>query len=138
MAKIKCKGTVIKQTISTTLTAVAQILDFNHSGAETETFESSTLDTSGAGKEYAQTGWTEGGSMDFTLFFDPALAGHQAIMDDVTTPTERNWSIEFADAATTTATFDVAGVGFGWSGSLNDGLKADVSLKLDQLVNYPT
>lgn len=138
MAKVVTKGTVIKQTITTTLTAVAQCLDFSHGGVEVETFDASTLDTSGAGKEYAATGYVEGGSFDFTLFLDPNLAGHQAIMDDITTPTERNWSITFADAGTTEATFDVAGVGMTISGAMNDGLKADISLKLDQLMDYPT
>jgi len=29
-----------------------------------------------------------------------------------------------------------AGVGFNFTGAMNDGLKADVSLKLDQLIAY--
>lgn len=138
MAKLQVKGTAIKQTIGTTLTAVAQITEFGHDGAEVETYDATTLDTNGAGREYEQTGYVEGGSVNCTLFFDPALAGHQAITDDITTPTTRNWSIEFADSATTTWTFDAAGVGLSITGAQNDGLKADVSLKLDQLANYAT
>jgi len=137
MAKIKCKGTIIQQTISTTLTAVAQIVDFSHSGAEVETWDSTTLD-GGVGKTYEQTGFSEPGTFDFSLFFDPALAGHQAITDDITTPVDRVYAIKFADAATTTATFNAAGITFGFSGAMNDGLKADVSLKLDGLFTYPT
>lgn len=79
MAKVKVKGTVIKQTISTVLTAVAQIIDFTHDGAESETYDATTIDTTGAGKEYSQTGYSEGGNFNFSLFYDPALSGHKAI-----------------------------------------------------------
>ena len=65
MAKLKVKGTVIKQTISASLTAVAQITEFNHDGAESETYDATTIDTSGAGKEYSQTGYSEGGNFGF-------------------------------------------------------------------------
>lgn len=138
MAKVRVKGSVVKQEIAATLTAVAQVIEFSSSGAETETFDASTLDTSGAGKEYAPTGYAEGGSFDFSVFFDPALAGHQALTDDITTPTERNYSITFADSGTTAWTFTAAGIGLNVTGSMNDGLKADVSLKLDQLLGYAT
>ena len=136
MAKIVCKGTVLKQTISASLVAVAQILSIEHSGAESETFESTTLDTSGAGKEWQNTGFSEGGTVDFELFYDPALAGHQAITDEVTTPIERAWEITFSD--TTAAGFTAAGLSFGFSVDMSDGLKGSVSIKLDQLMTYPT
>lgn len=138
MAKIVCKGTVLKQTISSTLTAVAQIIDMEHSGAESETFDSTTLDTTGAGKEYTATGFSEGGTVNFSLFYDPVLSGHQAITDEVTTPVERAWEITFADAATTSAAFTAAGLGFDFTVDMNDGLKGSVSIKLDQLMTYPT
>lgn len=138
MAKIKVKSTIIKQTISSTLTAVAQITEFNHSGAESETYDATTLDTTGAGKEYSQTGYTEGGSFDFTMFYDPGLAGHKAITALVTTPASCDWSITFADASPTTCAFTSAGIGFGITGAMNDGLKADVSLKLHKLFTYST
>lgn len=136
MAKIVSKGTVIKQTISMSLTAVAQVISLSHSGAEVETYDATTLDTSGSGKEYSNTGYVEGGSVDLELFYDPALSGHQAITDDVTTPAERAWEITFSD--TTAAAFTVAGVGFGFDIDMSDATKGSVSLKLDQLMTYPT
>jgi hypothetical protein len=136
MAKIRVKGSVIKQDIAATLTAVAQVIEFSTSGAETETYDSTTLDTIGAGKEYSATGYAEGGSVDFSVFFDPALGGHQALTDDITTPAERDYSITFADVGTTAWTFTAAGIGVNVTGAMNDGLKADVSLKLDQLLGY--
>ena len=138
MAKVRVKGTVLNQTITTTLTAVAQVIEFGQSGAASETYDSTTLDTSGAGKEYTPTGYSEGGTFDFSLFYDPNLAGHQAIAAEVETPATNTWSIAFTDAGTTTATFNTAGVTLGMTGAMNDGLKQDVSLKVTGLFNYPT
>jgi len=138
MAKVQVKGTVLNHFTGTTGTAISQVISYSHSGAESETYDATTLDTTGAGKEYSQTGYAEGGTFDFSLFFDPGLAIHQALTDDVTTPAEREYSIVFADAATTTQTFDAAGISLGWTGEMNNGLTADVSLKLDQLMDYAT
>lgn len=137
MAKIKVKGTVIKQTISAALTAVAQITDFGHDGAENETYDSTTIDTSGAGKQYSQTGYSEGGNFNFTAFYDPNLAGHKAITAYLATPADCVWNVVFTDAGPTTNVFTSAGIGFNYQGAMNDGLKCDVSLKLTGLSTYP-
>jgi hypothetical protein len=136
MAKVVVKGTVLNHFTGTTGTAISQVISYSHGGAESETYDATTLDTTGAGKEYSQTGYSEGGTFDFQLFFDPGLAIHQSITDDVTTPAEREYSIVFADAATTTQTFDAAGTGIGFTGEMSNGLTMDVSLKLDQLMAY--
>lgn len=138
MAKIKVKGTVVKITIATVLTAVAQITEFSHDGAESETYDATTIDTSGAGKEYSQTGYTEGGNFNFSVFYDVDLAAHQAITDLLTTPADCVWSITFTDATPATCNFTSAGVSFGFTGAMNDGLKADVGLKLTGLLAYTT
>lgn len=138
MAKVKVKGTIIKQTISATLTAVAQITEFNHDGAASETWDATTIDTSGAGKEYSQTGYSEGGNFNFSIFYDPSLAGHQAITDLVTTPAACVWNIVFTDTGPSTCAFTSAGVSFGFTGQMSDGLKADVGLKLTGLLAYST
>jgi hypothetical protein len=138
MAKIRVKGTVVKITIATVLTAVAQITEFSHDGAESETYDATTIDTSGAGKEYSQTGYTEGGNFNFSVFYDVDLAAHQAITDLLTTPADCVWSITFTDATPATCSFTSAGVSFGFTGAMNDGLKAGVGLKLTGLLAYTT
>lgn len=138
MAKLKVKGTVIKQTIASSLTAVAQITEFSHDGAESETYDATTLDTSGAGKEYGQTGYSEGGNFNFGIFYDDKLAGHQAITDLVTTPAPCVWDITTTATSAAAMAFTSAGVGFGFTGAMNDGLKADVSLKITGLMAYST
>jgi hypothetical protein len=136
VAKVKVKGTVIKQTITAVLTAVAQVIDFTHDGAENETYDSTTID-GGVGKSYDVTGYSEGGNVSMSLFYDPALAGHKAITTYIGTPASCAWTITTTDGSTTVNAFTVAGVGFGFNGSMNDGLKCDVSLKITGLMTYP-
>lgn len=138
MAKIKCKGTKLQQELASVFTDVAQVLSLEKTGAESETYESTTLDTSGAGKEYAATGYTEGGSVAGELFYDPALAGHQALTDLLTTPAAQNWKIIFADAGPTNYPFTGAGIGFDFAVAMNDGLKGSFAIKLDKLGTWPT
>ena len=138
MAKIKVKGSVIKMDIAGVLVPIAQVIEFSTSGAESEHYDATTLDTVGAGKEYSQTGYSEGGTVDFSIFLDPALPGHEALTDDITTPAEREYSITFADTAPTTWTFSAAGIGIGITGAMNNGLTADISLKVNQLPAYTT
>lgn len=137
MAKIKCKGTLLKQTISMSLTSVAQIISLEHSGAESETYESTTLD-GGVFKTYDQTGYAEGGSVNGELFYDPALSGHQSFTDLVAAPADVVFTITFADGAATVQTFTAAGYGFGAKVAMNDGLKGSFSLKIDGDPGFPS
>ena len=96
------------------------------------------MDTSGAGKEYEATGYSEGGTFGFSVFYDPALAGHQAITDLITTPAECNWDITFADTGATNCTFASAGVGWDVTGPMGHRLKPRGSLKPTRLHRTPT
>jgi len=136
MAKLKCKGMVLSQGSGTTYTPVAQIISMGVSGIETETYESRTLDGT-AGIEYDPTGYVEGGSTEFELFHDWALAGHQSIHDLVTaaclntdgSANKVNWKMYAANTSSTEMTMVSAGVGIGITAAMNDGLKASVTLK---------
>lgn len=138
MAKVKVKGTVLKESIASTLTAVAQVISLEHSGAETETVEADTLDNATAGIPYEPTGRTEGGTVDGEMFFDPALAGHQQFTDHLITPADVAYSLTFADTGSTAWAFTAAGVGFDVSLSPGDLVKASFSLKVDGLITYAT
>lgn len=137
MAKVKCKGTVLQQELASVYTAVAQVISLEQTGAESETFDATALD-SGVGKEYLQTGYSEGGSVNFEIFYDPALAGHQALTDLITTPAEQEWKIIFADDATTEQAFTGAGISFDQTVDMADGLKASGSIKLTGLPTFST
>lgn len=140
MAKIRTKGTVLQQEVSSVLTAVAQIVSIDLPDMESESYESDTLDNANAGVPYDSTGRTEGGSAGFEMFFDPALAGHRALLDlldDPVTYVDQNWNLIFADAGTTNWSFVGAGFGLGGAVALSDGLKATCSIKMDGLPVFP-
>lgn len=131
MAKVPTKGTALKQTLATVLTAVAQVISIDLPDMESETYEADTLDNTDAGIPYESTGRTEGGSLSGELFFDPALAGHQALTALLTTPADESWTLTFADTGATVWTFTGAGFSLGGTVALADGLKGNFSIKLD-------
>lgn len=128
MAKLKGKGTVLQQTISATLTDVANVFSISLSGEESETFETTDLSTS-VFKTYAQTGYTEPGTVEAGLFFDPALAGHAAIVALLTTPADCVWKVKYSDAGPSSITYTSAGIGLSQEVVMNDGLKATLTMK---------
>ena len=133
MATIICKGTVLKQTIANVLTAVAQVESLDLPEMESETTEVDTLDNPVAGIPYIPTGRSEGGKVSGGLLFDPALAGHRAILALIVTPALCVWTITFADTGHTVWTFTGAGVSMGGTVALKDALKAKFSIKLSGL-----
>ena len=138
MAKHPCKGTVLEQELAMVFTAVAQVISLGQSGAESETFKDTTLDTVGAGHTYSPTGYSEPGSAEGELFYDPALAGHQAMTDLITTPAKQNWKLKFADPAVSEQPFTGAGFGFDQDVDMDDGLKASFSIKNTGLPTFTT
>ena len=137
MAVAKCKGTVLKHTISASLTAIAQIISLEQSGSESEHFESTTLD-GGVFKTYALTGYSEGGELSGELFYDPALVGHQFITDNISTPATNAMTLTYADAGATVQSFTAAGVGFGVTVDMGDGLKGSFTYKIAGDPGWPT
>lgn len=143
MAKLKGKGTTLKQYITSAYVAVAQVLSISQSGLQSETYEADTLDNTDYGIPYEPTGRVEGGSFDFELLFDPALAGHQALLDVIEVPisptasTKTAFQVVFSDAAATTWSFLCAGATAGMNAVLNDGLKANFTLKVNKIPTYP-
>lgn len=127
MAKLKGKGCTLQQTISTVLTDVAQVIDMNLEGEETEEYDARTLDT-GVYLEKELTGHTEPGTVKATLFFDPALAGHQAIVALLTTPAKCVWKLKYSDGGPSSLTYTSAKLGLGQTIVGNDGVKASLTM----------
>lgn len=148
MAILHCKGTTLKREISSVMTAVAQVISMDLPEAEAETFEADHLGNTDAGILYLPTGRTEGGEFGCELFLDPALSGHKQYTADLEDPWTRlnpsaagvgvPHSVTFTDSTPTVWTFNVVGVTLGATVALNDGLKANLTLKLNGTVNYPS
>jgi hypothetical protein len=127
MAKLKGKGTVLQQTISSTLTDVAQITDIDLSGEASMDFDSTTLD-GGVFQTHDLTGYSSPGTVKAGLFFDPALAGHQAIIGLISSPATCVWKLKYSDAGPSSLTYTSAGVGVDQTIVANDGVKATLTM----------
>jgi hypothetical protein len=127
MAKLKGKGTTLQQTISATLTDVAQVTDIDLSGEASLDFDSTTLD-GGVFETKDLTGYSSPGTVKAGLFFDPALAGHQAIITLISTPASCVWKLKYSDSGPSSLTYTSAGVGVDQTIVANDGVKATVTM----------
>lgn len=145
MAVLKCRGTALQIASGTTYTSVAQIASMDISGIQSETTEVRVLDGN-AGIPYISTGYTEGGSVNFELLYDPALAGHQTVTDLVTSAhllttgaqNSQGWKVVFANTSSTEMTFTSAGIGTDITVDPTDALRASISLKCDGCPVLPT
>ncbi len=139
MATVRCKGSAIKQYISSAYVAVAAVISLDGPGVESETFEADTLDNTGAGIPYKSSGRTEGGSISGELFYDPALDSHMDLLELLRLPptTSELWQLLFADTGSSVWTFSGAGINFSPTIALNDGLKASFGIKLDGIPVFP-
>lgn len=127
MAKLKGKGTVLQQTIATVLTDVAQLTDMDISGEASLDYDSTTLD--GAVFETKElTGYSSAGTVKVGLFFDPALAGHVAIVALISTPATCIWKVKYSDVGPSSLTYTSAGVGLDQKVAMNDGVKATLTM----------
>lgn len=141
MAKVKCKGTTLSQEVGTVATTIAQVISLDLPDIEAETYEADTLDNTDPGIPYEPTNRVEGGSIGGELFYDPNLAGHQALLAILGDPSTLMSSdanpeemiLTFQDAGSSTWTFTIAGASFGGTVALNDGLKGTFSFKLNKI-----
>lgn len=136
MAKIKSKGTKVQVDVATVLTDVGQVFDITAPGADVGTFDATALD-SDTGREKEVTGFAEGGSLSFSLFFDPADANQKVMLALITTPAVTGWAVVWSDTANTVWAFDGILKSYEPKATLDDGLKADAEVELDGLVAYP-
>lgn len=143
MAKLVGKGTVFNQYISTVYTAVAQIISITLPDVQSETYEADTLDNSDYGIPYEPTKRVEGGSFGMEVFLDPALAGHQSLIDVIENPispaanTKTDMQLKFSDASATAWSFHAAGGSMGGSIQLSDGVKANFTWKVNKIPTFP-
>ena len=130
-----CKGTALETEIATVFTPVGQIISMDGPGPDVETYEADYLDQPNAGIPKKPTGRADGGSLNFQIFLDPALASHKDLLSLQAAPTVRNWKQIFSDAVE----WAFAGTFKGLSPAVDlaDGLKADCSIELDGLPTYP-
>lgn len=137
MAIVKCKGTKLQHMVSAALVDIAQLLSIEHSGNGSETFDSTTLDGS-VYKTFAPTGYSSPGEVSVELFYDCALSGHQSITDLIATPATNAMKMIYGDTAATNQAFTSAGVQFGVTVAMDDGLKGSITYTVTGDPGWPT
>jgi len=132
MAVIGCKGTVLELGVGEAMAPVSQVLSIELPESKCETFEADWLDNTSAGIPYRATGRVEGGELSGELWLDYSL--HSVFTSWITDPPGATANPPGAGSVTfpngSGMTFDVAGIGFGGSVALKDGLKGKFSAKL--------
>lgn len=142
------KGTLLKKSISSTLTTIAQLLSVKSPKGKVNTTDGTTLDQPGVGTVKLPTGYSDGGTMSADIFFDPGLTVHKALYAEIAAPVTYAsnllvvpaYAILWSDAETsggpTSWPFS------GWpslevTAAAGDLLKATFEVELDGIVTYP-
>jgi hypothetical protein len=116
MSKIKAKGSLIKTTISASLTTIAQCTEINIGATANRTIDVECLDDSGVGVEMLNDGAVTQEPVTATILYDPDSTTHQFITDTIALGAASfpiASSVVFADATPASATFNAVGFGFG-------------------------
>jgi hypothetical protein len=130
MAKIKCKGTTLKLDIASVLTTVSQLISVKPPSKRSLSYDSTTLD-GGVGKTKDITGYAEADDFEGEIYWDPELAVHAAINDNIDTPADTTWQILFVNSGASTLDFGCAGIELSPAVDMADGLKASIKGELD-------
>lgn len=127
-SKLKGKGTIFAQSISSVYTAIPQLISISISGEATETFDSTTLDGS-AYKTKTSTGYTNPATLSAEGFYDPDDTTIQAFEGLLASHTVTNFKVTYTDATPKEVIYSGVGFGLDKSVSLSDGTKCTYTVE---------
>lgn len=129
MAITPGQGTLLKATISASLTAIAQVTEIKGPGMERDSIETTNL-TSTAKRFRA--GLLDGGEITYTIQYDPADSTHAAIWTALGSGATEAWTLTLADAGGAVFAFNAFITKFEPDGMQTDeNVTAELTLKLD-------
>jgi hypothetical protein len=126
--KIKSKGTALLMDISSTYTAIPQLLSVNISGEATTTYDSTTLDGP-VHMTNDPTGYTTAPTIAAEGFYDPddaVITAYEALLK---TPAATNFKVTYVDTTPTSVVYVGTGFGLDKTVALSDGVKASYSIQ---------
>lgn len=131
------QGTIIKMTITSTLTAITQVLEGNGPGITVPKVKTSNLASVAAA---FRAGLPEADPLSFTIQYDPADTTHQALVAAASAFPQLNvvWNVIFNTAAgTDKAAFSGFLMKFNPKGfNQEDNLEADIEVQPTGLPTY--
>lgn len=134
MAVSKCKGTLLKIDIASTLTTVAQLTDLSPPKEESTGFEVVTLDQTDNDVHREPDGYNNTGDGSATVFLDPANTAQAALRTHLKAATKPTLQIEYPDGST--QDFDAATVGLQNVVAARDGLKQNIDWSVDGGITF--
>ncbi len=134
--KVRTKGTKILYGIAGALVPIAQQESIDLSGFKTKTTDLTDLETDEY-EEKGSVGLAEPGTVKSSGFFDPALAGHTALLEDIPDPpADSTVQIEYATTPVKAHSFNVAGIDFSIKVAKADYLKGDFNFETSGTPNW--
>lgn len=141
MAKVVSKGSLLKVTISASLTTVAQASRIGIGATRNVVVDAPTLDDAAFPIDKVNTGDVEQAPVTATIFYDPDSSVHQFITDTIALGPASfplACSVVFADATPASATFNAAGFSFSATMANRELLGAEIEIEVDGAVSWPT
>lgn len=141
MAKVKAKGSLLKLTISASLTTIAQCTEINIGATANRTIDVECLDDSGVSVEMMNDGAVTQEQVTATILYDPDGATHMFLTDSIlsgATDFPIAGSVVFADATPASTTFSAVGFGFGVGISVKGVTTGNLSITLAGAATWPT
>lgn len=133
MSLIRSKGTLLKLTIASTLTTVAQMVAHTPPPFKSTGYESKTLDQSGAGVGRELDGYANSAEFDAEFWWDPELASHAAMLALITTPAKGVWQTLFVNSGASTIDYTSADFELSPAVDMGKGLMAKIKGNVDGL-----
>lgn len=136
-SKVATKGDKVQLSIASVYTDIPQLKSIRGPSPKVQSFDGTALD-SGVGMEHKVTGYTDGGTVSISGFFDPANAVHKAMLTIATTPAVSSWKRIFSDTGLTVWPFSgICTSPPNPQADVNGVLMFDAEITLDGIVTYP-
>lgn len=126
--KIKSKGTVLAQEISSVFTTIPSLIDISISGEKSQTMDTTALDGSQFTTK-APNGNTDCATITANGFYDPDDATITAFHALTATPVATNFKVTYTDTTPYSRTYSGVGFGIDKSISLNDAVKMALTIE---------
>ena len=138
MAKMTSKGTRLQKSIASTFTTIAYVRSTNGPGPETQFFDGTDLNSEHL-EDGEPTGQSAPGEVSGELFYDPANAQVQSMLDEIDDPAtngKSSWKIIWPNDDETAFTGTVRTVNP--KASVGEALLADFTIKLSAMATFPS
>lgn len=126
--KVKSKGTSLLMSISAVYTAIPLLKSISISGAESQTYNSTTLDGS-VYETNDPTGYTTAPTISAEGFRDPDDTTQQAFIALMAAPVATNFKVTYVDGTPLSEIYSGTGFGFDTTVAMSDGLACSYKIQ---------